>query len=205
MVSVMLLQLPGCATNPAKAESDQGMAVTYEDTSSPGAVSGLGIESQDISSMTDRMLRDMLATPALAGRKTAPRVIIDDTNFSNESSAIINKRLITERLMINLNRAAAGRMVFIERQAAGMVEKERTLKRQKVVSSGTMGNTSATAGADFGLVGRIMSQSTVKGASGKQSRYFEISFKMIDMESGIAVWTGLYEFKKTGQDDVIYR
>lgn len=201
---MLVTQLQGCAFN-TRGGDDNGMDVTYEDVSSSGAVSGLGIESQDINSMTDKMMRDMLATPALAGRKIAPRIIIDDTNFVNESSAIINKRLITERLMIGLNRAAAGRMQFIDRQSAIMVERERTLKRQNVVGAGTLGNASMAAGGDFGLSGRIMSLSSAKATSGKQSRYFQISFKMVDLETSIAMWTGLYEFKKSGQDDVIYR
>jgi penicillin-binding protein activator len=182
-----------------------GRASVYEDIGSPGASAGVGIESQDIVGMTDKMMRDMLASPALAGRSVAPRVIIDDNNFYNESSSIINKKMITERLMIGLNRAAAGRLVFVERQAAAMVEQERTLKRQGIVSEGTTGSTRKTSGADFSLTGRIMSLSSVNGSSGLTSKYHEISFKMVDLESGEAVWTGLYEFKKTAQDDIIYR
>lgn len=195
----------GCVTYTTRVDDTAGKATLYEDISSPGQIAGVGVESQDITSMTDKMMRDMLSNPALAGRSVAPRVIVDDSNFVNESSSIINKAMITERLMVNLNRAAAGRMLFIERQAAAMIEKERTLKRSGVVSQGTMGSTAAPAGADFQLTGKIMSLSSVSNSSGKTSRYHQISFKMVDLETGIAVWTGLYEFKKTAQDDIIYR
>ncbi len=168
-------------------------------------MAGVGVESQDIVSMTDRMMRDMLSSPVLAGRNVAPYVIVDDEYFVNESSSIMNKRLITERLMVNLNRAAAGRMVFIERGAAEMVEKERTLKRSGVVGEGTLGSTKTVAGADFRLTGRIMSLDAASATSGAVSRYHQISFKMVDLETGVAVWTGLYEFKKAAQDDIIYR
>jgi hypothetical protein len=177
----------------------------YEDTGTPGSLQGVGIESQDIASMTDRMMRDVLSTKVLAGRSTAPRVIIDDQYFTNESSSVINKRLITEKLMVHLNRAAAGRMVFIERAAADMVETERTLKRQGVVSEGTMGSTDTTAGADFRLAGRIMSLDSRDTRTGSIARYHQIVFKMVDLETGVAVWTGMYEFKKSAQDDIIYR
>ena len=195
----------GCATYTTRVDDSPGKATMYEDVSSPGQVAGVGVESQDITSMTDKMMRDMLSNTALAGRAVAPRVIVDDSNFTNESASIINKSMITERLMVNLNRAAAGRMLFIERQAAAMIEKERALKRSGVVSRGTMGSTASPAGADFQLTGRIMSLSSVSNTSGKTSRYHQISFKMVDLETGIAVWTGLYEFKKTAQDDIIYR
>lgn len=204
LLAVTLLA-SGCATYTTRVDDTAGKATMYEDISSPGQVAGVGVESQDITSMTDKMMRDMLSNPALAGRAVAPRVIVDDSNFTNESSSIINKGMITERLMVNLNRAANGRMLFIERQAAAMIEKERALKRSGVVSHGTMGNAAAPAGADFQLTGKIMSLNSVSNTSGKTSRYHQISFKMVDLETGIAVWTGLYEFKKTAQDDIIYR
>ncbi len=177
----------------------------YEDVSSPGTIQGVGIESQDIVSMTDRMMRDMLSNSALAGRSVAPRVIIDDKYFINESANTINKRMITERLMINLNRAAAGRMVFIERAAAAMVENERTLKREGVVSQGTMGNTATPAGADFRLSGRIMSLDTRQDATGRIARFHEIAFKLIDLETSVVVWSGMYDFKKSARDNIRYR
>lgn len=205
LISIILISMQGCMIQTTRVDDSPGKASMYEDITSPGTVAGVGVESQDITSMTDRMMRDMLSNPSLAGRKIAPRVIVDDSNFVNESSSIINKKLITERLMVNLNRTANGRMVFLERQAAAMVEKERTLKRQGIVGSGTLGNAAAPAGADFSLTGRIMSLSSTSATSGKMSRYHQISFKMVDLETGIVVWTGLYEFKKTAQDDIIYR
>lgn len=177
----------------------------YEDMSSPGTIQGVGIESQDIAAMTDRMVRDMLSHKDLAGRSVAPRVIIDDKYFVNESSNIINKRMITERLMINLNRAAAGRMVFIERTAAAMVENERTLKREDIVSEGTMGSTAVPAGADFRLLGRIMSLDTRQSSTGRVARFHEIAFKLIDLETSVVIWAGMYEFKKSARDNTIYR
>lgn len=205
VAGLMCISLQGCMVNTTRVDDSPGKASMYEDVNTQGEVAGIGVESQDIYSMTDKMMRDMLATAALAGRSVAPRVIVDDSNFVNESSSIINKKLITERLMINLNRASSGRMVFLERQAAAMVEKERTLKRQGVLSHGTMGSAAAPAGADFSMTGRIMSLSSTSPTTGKMSRYHQISFKMVDLETGIVVWTGMYEFKKTAQDDVIYR
>jgi hypothetical protein len=182
-----------------------GRQTTYVDINTPDETGGVGIESQDISSMTDKMMRDMLANQMLAGRGVPPRVIIDDTYFRNESSSRINKRLITERLMINLNRAAAGRMVFVERQSASMVEEERTLKRQGVVSEGKTGSTRMTAGADYRLTGSISDLTSVNNRTGLTAKYTQIGFKMVDLEEGTVVWSGLYEFKKAAQDDVVYR
>ena len=151
------------------------------------------------------MMRDILATPSIAGRQTPPLVIVDDNYFVNESSSVINKKLITERLVISLNRASQGRVLFVDRGSIEMVQKERDLKRSGKVSGGTLNPTKSVAGADFRLTGRIMSLDKANSSSGLISRYTQIVFKMIDLETTIPVWANMYEFKKFAQDDIIYR
>lgn len=197
-----LVVLTACQSN--NIDNSKGRATVYEDVSSPGKVQGVGMESQDIVSMTDEMMRDMLQNPQLVGRSTAPRIIIDSQYFENQSTSRINKNMLTDRLRIGLNRAANGRLLFVGREFADMIEKERRLKREGVVDGGTIRQTRATAGADFRLVGRIMSQDKM-AADQTKSRYHQVTFELIDLELGTYVWSGLYEFQKTAQDDVVYR
>ena len=182
-----------------------GAGTTYQDPGTRGAVSGIGIESQDIVTMTDRMMRDILTNPALTSRPTPPRVIIDAEYFTNESSSRLNKNSITDRLRVSLNRASQGRLTFVGRQFADMVAKERDIKRQGVVDTGTQALTKAQLGGDYRLGGRITSLDTRSPTTGQMSRYNQITFEMIDLETGQIVWSGIYEFLKTAQDDVIYR
>lgn len=199
------LVLLGCMP-PQTVNNTAGKASVYNDVQAiaPG-VSGVGIESQDIVSATDQMMRDMLSNPVLAGQSVSPRVIVDSQYFMNESTSRINVNQITDRLRVNLNRAANGRMVFVGRQNVAMVEAERELKREGTVDGGTIRKTKATAGADYRLAGRITSLDAVATNSGTNSRYTQITFEMIDLELGTIVWSGIYEFKKSAQDDVIYR
>ena len=53
--------LSGCGT-PQVADAP-GSPTVYQGPSSPGLVRGTGIESQDIQSMVDKMVRHMLANP----------------------------------------------------------------------------------------------------------------------------------------------
>ena len=199
------LLLGACATYDTRVDNIAGKPTVYEDVRSSGSVQGVGIESQDIVGMTDKMMRDMLANPVLSGRPTPPRVIVDSQNFVNESSSRINKNIITDRLAVELNRAANGRLVFVDRESIGVVEAERDLARSGVVDGGTIRRTQATAKADFKLVGRMTSQDAIDPATGKTSRYQYIAFKMLDLELGTVPWTGSYEFQKASQNDVIYR
>lgn len=170
-----------------------------------GIVSGVGIEGQDIVAMTDRMMRDMLSVPSLAGRDTPPRIIIDSEYFTNESSQRLNKNTITNRLRVELNRAAQGRMTFVGRQYSDMVAKERDLKRTGTVDVATTGLAKAQAGGDFRLAGTIASLDARQSGSGLVQRYNQITFEMVDLESGIIVWSNIYEFSRAAGDDIIYR
>lgn len=195
--------LGGCAST--QVENVQGQPTAYEDPQSSGSVSGVGIESQDVVAMTDEMMRDMLSNQLLSGQEQPPRIIIDNEYMDNESSSIINTNMLTDRLRVELNRAANGRMVFVARERSDMVEKERELKRDGAVDGGTIRKTQATAGADYRLAGRIASLDAVDQQSQERSRYHQITFEMIDLELGTVVWSGMYEMKKAAQDNVIYR
>lgn len=202
--AVLPVALTGCATGYPVVNAP-GAPTTYQDPGTRGAVSGVGIESQDIVSMTDRMMRDMLTSSALTARPTPPRVIIDGEYFANESSSRLNKNSITDRLRVGLNRAAQGRLVFVGRHYADMVARERDIKRQGVVDIGTNQLSKAQQGGDYRLGGRITSLDSRSATTGQMSRYNQITFEMVNLETGEIVWSGIYEFLKTAQDDVIYR
>lgn len=201
----VLLLSTSCTIYTTRVDDSAGRPTIYNDPSTIGPVAGIGIESQDLLSMTDKMMRDMLTNPTLAGRQTPPRVIVDAEYFVNEGTSRLNKNVITDRLRIELNRAANGRMIFIGRHYSNMVEKERTLKREGIVDSGSVGMTRAAAGGDYRLGGRITTMDSVDTKTGLTSRFHQIVFEMVDLETGEIVWSGMYDFKKSAQDDIIYR
>jgi penicillin-binding protein activator len=195
--------LAGCIT--AGVKNPAGVATIQVDPSVAGPVAGMGIEGHDIVSMTDQMMRDMLSNPALTGRPKPPRVVIDSQYFKNEGSQAINRDMITDRLRVNLNRASQGRLTFVTRVNLTMVSGERDFKRQGVTDVGTTGMTKAMIGADYRLTGVISTLDSRSPKTGMMQRYNQVSFEMVDLESGEIVWSGLYEFARAAADDVIYR
>lgn len=196
----------GACNGGSGVQNAAGTPTVELDPATRGPVAGIGIEGQDIISMTDQMVRDMLTTTELAAAGAAPpQIIIDSEFFLNESSQAINKNTITDRLRVALNRAAKGRMIFVGRHYAGMVAQERDLKRQGVVDVGTIGLTQAQAGGDYRLGGRITSVDARSADTGMMQRYNQITFEMVDLERSTLVWTNQYEFSRAGQDDVVYR
>jgi len=203
-LTLMVSLLSACVTN-APVQNAAGMPAREIDPSTAGPVSGVGVEGRDFVAMTDQMIRDMLGNLALAGQVKAPRIIIDSQFFKVGGSQAINRDLITERLRVNLNRAAQGRMSFIDRTHLDAIERERDLKRQGVTDSGTVGMARTVAGSDYLLRGAISSQDSRSARSGITQRYNQISFEMVDVESSEIVWSGLYEFSRAAADDVVYR
>ncbi|TPQ43922.1 penicillin-binding protein activator LpoB [Cupriavidus pinatubonensis] len=198
-VAALPFLVTGCAMQGA------GVPAIDVDLTRKGPVSGVGIEGQDIVAVTDQMMRDILADPAFANTAKRPRVIIDSAYFVNESSQPINRNLITQRLLVNLNRAARSRMQFVNRAQSAMVEQERALKRAGVTDTGTTGMTKATLGADYRLSGRIGSLDSRSAQTGMIQRYTQIAFELTDLESGELIWSGLYEFSRAATDDIVYR
>jgi PBP1b-binding outer membrane lipoprotein LpoB len=201
IVLILTMALAGCIG--PQVPNPSGEPAKYVDATT-GGPTGVGMESQDIITMTDMMMRDMLANPILAGAHTPPRVIIDEEYFTNNSSTRIDKAMITNRLRVQLNRAANGRMTFVGRSTISAVEKERELKRMGKVSKGVK-YSEQTLGADYRLVGDITTSDQIVGSTGKKVRFTQINFEMQDLESGEIVWGNIYDFKKEGADDVVYR
>jgi penicillin-binding protein activator len=204
LLLAIALTITGCATAPPHAS---GMSTVNINPAVAGPVQGVGIEGQDIVSMSDQMMRDMLSSQRLvtASNGKAPRVVIDAQNFANDSSQPINRNIIIDRLRVALNRASQGRLTFIGRQYMGAVQAERELKRSGITDVGTVGMTKATLGLDYRLGGRINSLDQRSSKTGLVQRYTQITFEMFDVESGEIVWSGMYEFARAAADDVMYR
>ena len=167
-------------------------------------VSGLGFESQDLKAMSDQMVRDILSQSQFGNAAAAPRVIVDDARFVNESSQIMNMNLVLDRLRIELMRAARGRILFVSRQNVDLVQKEKTLKSRGTVDAGSSTTSRAIAGADYQLIGKLTSQTSQSNKSGVRANYYQFSFEMLDLNNGLSMWGNLYDVKKAGADDRIY-
>ncbi len=201
-------RLAACAPRVATRPIDTpGRATHYRDPGTPSEPRVIGTESQDVVSMADRMVRSMLADPTLAGAApngAAPRVIVDSVYFRNQSAdRNLDMDMITDRLRVDLSRAADGRMLFVNRHVSDMVEQERELKRGGVVDGGTLPPARLTAGADYRLSGRVTDLPNV--APGVRSNFMQFVFEMTDLETGMLVWADKYDFEKVGLDDLRYR
>jgi hypothetical protein len=140
------------------------------------------------------MVSKMLANPLLANATRPPHVILDAKYFRNQSSSRLNTNMLVDELRTELFNAARGRIIFVGREYAGMVEHERRLKREGVTGTGTTRSSARTLGADYRLGGRITDLSNSNAA--QLQKYTLIVFEMVDLETGQLVFSDKYAFKK---------
>lgn len=194
-------------TAPAIAGSkNNGTQAMELDPSGRGAISGIGVESRDIDAMSDQVVRELMSRPDLVGGAEPPRIVVDSEGFRNDSMQRIDRNMITDALRASLNRAAAGRIRFISREAMNLVMRERELKRSGTADVGTRGLTRAIAGLDFQMIGKMTSLDTRDGKSGLSQRRTQLTFELVDMETGELPWTSQpYVILRAAGDDIVYR
>lgn len=195
----MATLLGGCASSGVKDPNGRPVTVLRPDERGP--VAGLGVESQDIVTVTDKMARGILAVPEIANAKTPPRIVM--LPVKNETRFPFNKDIFLEEIKTRLNETAAGKVRFLARDRMADLEKERDLKRTGQVTSSTDPNIQQFKGADFNLTGKLTGLTTRTAAG--TSDYILYSFELIDPNTSDVIWNGSDRIKKQGQDDAVYR
>lgn len=190
----------GCATSRG-VQNPSGVPVTEMKADERGFVAGTGVESQDLVAVTDKMARGILSAPQIVSAQATPRIVIDPVK--NETRFPINKDLFTDRIRIQLNAKATGRVVFLARDRMQALERERALKQSGQVTASADPNVVEFRGADFFLTGKLQGLTT-KTSQGT-SDYVLYSFQLIDARTSDIIWEESAEVKKQGLEDAAYR
>lgn len=171
------------------------------DPGQAGQVRSLGPESQDAIRVADLMTRSLLAQDVIRDAPHPPTIAV--LPMENNTRFAFNQEVFTTRLRGEMNRQSDGRLRFVARNVLDDVQTEREMRRSGEVDYDPERRTRAIAGADFFLVGRVDGLS-MRSRQG-DSEYSVYSFELVDSETTITVWQDLYEVRREGRDDVIYR
>jgi PBP1b-binding outer membrane lipoprotein LpoB len=190
----------GCVASRG-VKDPSGVPVTEMKPDERGFVAGTGVESQDLVAVTDKMARSILGVPQIARAQGAPRIVIDPVK--NETRFPINKDLFTDRIRIQLNSKATGRVLFLARDRMAALERERSLKQSGQVTASADPNVVEFRGADFFLTGKLQGLTT--RSSQGTSDYVLYSFQLIDARTSDIIWEDSAEVKKQGLEDAAYR
>lgn len=157
--------------------------------------SGLGIESRDIDSISKKITQDLLTSNFYLKQKIAPIVVLEGKYFINESSYIINTNLLADRMRISLLRQTQAKIQFVTRQNLQAIIEE----------AQTSGSDIDIVEAQYRMTAKIASIHGVSNKTGAKSNYFQFSFELLDLQTSNIVWANIYDLKKIGADDTIYR
>lgn len=192
----MLVLLLGCASTTIENPGGIQPRRVAPDQKSLGE--GTGIGSQDLQSVTDKMARSILSTPAITSAQAPP--VIGLLPVENDTRFVIQKELFNRRIKALLNTQCQGKVLFVARDRIENVERERELKREGLVGASAQ---EIMAGVDYFLTGELTGLS--QASSTGQSDYILYTFRLINAESGIEVWENFDEIKKEGLEDAAYR
>ena len=181
--------------------SPNGPSVTEMRASERGFVTGLGIESQDLVSIAEKMARGLLGAEQIANAEGKPNIVLEP--IVNKTRFPISKDIFLTRIRVALTSQAKNKMNFLSRDRIDALEKERDLKLAGEVTGGEKIKANQFKGADFILTG------TFEGISGRSqsgaSDYVLYTFQLLNPNTSDILWEGFHEIKKQGKDDVTYR
>ncbi len=176
-------------------QQPNALAVREVSTNEATYFSGLGVESNNIEQISQKMVSDLLSSDFYIQSKKSPVVILEGEYFINESSQIINTNLLADKMRVNLLQKTKGKINFVTRANLKVLIKE----------AETSGKDIDLIEADYRVVARISSISKVSNETGVKSNYFQFAIEFLDLKTGSLVWASIYDFKKIGADDSIYR
>lgn len=197
IVATALLGFVAC-TN---VNSPNGPSVTELRPDERGFVAGLGIESQDLVTISDKMARGILGAEPIANAQGKPVIVLEPIN--NDTRFPIDKDIFLTRIRVSLSGNANGKIQFVAREHIDKLEAERDRKLAGQVTGGEKLQGNEFRGADFILTGTFKAISS-RGNAGA-SDYVLYTFQLIDPDNSDIIWEGFHEIKKQGRDDVTYR
>ena len=198
-VGTALAAMLGCSNT--NVNSRHGPSVTELRPGERGFVTGLGIESQDLVTISEKMARGILGAEPIANAEGKPVVVLEPIN--NDTRFPIDKDIFLTRIRVALSKNAVGKISFVAREHMDKLEKERDLKISGQITGGEKITGNKFKGADFILTGTFKAISS-RGAAGA-SDYVLYTFQLIDPDTSDIVWEDFHEIKKQGKDDVTYR
>ncbi len=180
----------------------EGTRDTRVDPDAPDTVTGTGLQSQDVRTMVNDMAARLKADGILAPGRDGERVSFFITELRNDSSDVIDKKLILLNLRTELFNVFGRQIRILDRspEATDLAEAEGRMKERGEVS-GT--NDRKVAGSDFVLKGVISSRDRQSGRL--RSSYEVVTFELTDLVTQELVWTGNYEMKTESEKAVINR
>ncbi len=180
------LVLTGCSSAPT---------VSYVD---PNAVdtTSINFSSTDLQTTAQAMVDSMLSSPQIVQLTQKQQPVIYVADLVNNTSEFINTQAITDTISTELIQSNQFRFLDMSKVAAIKAQ----LKYQN--NSGMVNPATAQAfgqqiGAQYMLYGDIASINAMN--QNQESRYYQITMSLLQIQTGIIVWQGQKQIRKIAE------
>jgi PBP1b-binding outer membrane lipoprotein LpoB len=193
--------LSGCVSE--VVENPAGVPVAQASPGQAGFVSGTGIESQDLVTVTDKMAQGILGIPVVAGAKITPHIVLEP--IVNNTRFPIDKDILLTRIRVMLNSRAMNKVRFLDRAMMARFQEAQQIRisTEPAAMPAVAPGTGELRSADYFLTGQLDGM-TAKTSAGTGD-YVLYSLHLTDARTSAVVWEDSYEIRKEGLEDAAYR
>lgn len=181
-----LLILEGCSSAPT---------VSYVD---PNAVdtTSINFSSTDLQTTAQAMVDSMLTSPQIVQLTQKQQPVIYVATLVNNTSEFIDTGAITDTVSTELIQSNLFRFVDMTKVAA-IKSQLQYQNNSGMVNSATAQAFGQQIGAQYMLYGDISSISAMNQS--QQSRYYQITMRLLQIQTGVIVWQGQKQIRKIEQ------
>jgi uncharacterized protein (TIGR02722 family) len=182
--SAMLVN--GCSSNPT---------VTYVNPNTVDTTS-IGFNSTDLQTTAKSMVDQMLSFPPIIQltQNSTPVLFVD--TLTNSTSDFIDTQAITDTITTEL--IQSGKFQFVDMTKVNTIKNQLNYQNKSgMVNPATAAKLGQQIGAQYMLYGDIASINAMN--SNQQSLYYQITMKLLNVQTGIIVWQGQQQIRKVAQ------
>jgi uncharacterized protein (TIGR02722 family) len=177
------LVLSACSSQPT---------VSYVDPNTVDTTA-IGFNSTDLQTTAKSMVDQMLASPVIVKLTQTSAPVMYVQGMTNNTSEFINTQAITDTISTEL--LQSGQFQFLDMSKINAIKKQLNYQNKSgYVDPNTAAQIGKQVGAQFMLYGDIASITQTN--SSQQTQYYQITMKLLNIQSGLIIWQGQQQIRK---------
>lgn len=174
--------LAGCASNVQYGNAEGRETVTAD------------FGSTDLQMIASKMVDDMLTFPPIVQMTQNNRPVLFVSRINNKTSEHIDTQSITDTIQSKL--INTGKFRFVDMSVVNQVRQQLQYQHDSgMVDQSTAVQMGRQIGAQYMLYGDL--SSIVKRNDSTKDVYYKFTLKMLNLQTGIIVWSGEKQIRKT--------
>jgi penicillin-binding protein activator len=186
LVTMSAAFLSACSSSPT---------VSYVDPNTVDTTS-IAFNSTDLQTTAKSMVDQMLTFPPIVQltQNSTPVIFVD--TLANNTSDFIDTQAITDTISTEL--IQSGKFQFVDMTKVKTIKNQLNYQNKSgMVNPATAAKLGQQIGAQYMLYGDISSINAMN--SNQQSLYYQITMKLLNVQTGIIVWQGQQQIRKVAQ------